>query len=203
MGAPGYKLADDKMKQGFSQSPEPRAGNRSRTGSCRFVVQKHAASRLHYDFRLETGGVLKSWAVPKGPSTDPADKRLAIRTEDHAIDYIDFEGVIPEGEYGGGTVMVWDTGTYRNLRAGQASDSLDMQGSLRAGLIEVWLDGEKLRGGYALKRISSGEKAHWLLIKMNDAEANARRKPTSTQNKSVKSGRTMRQIATQERRGNE
>jgi DNA ligase D-like protein (predicted 3'-phosphoesterase) len=158
------------------------------------VIQKHAASSLHYDFRLEFDGVLESWAVPKGPSTDPRDKRLAIRTEAHPLEYADFEGVIPEEEYGGGTVMVWDAGTYRNLRADRGGGSLDMPGSLRSGLIEVWLEGDKLTGGYALKRIRAGEKSRWLLIKMDDSEADARRNPTRTRNHSVKTGRTLHQI---------
>ena len=158
------------------------------------MIQKHEASSLHYDFRLEFDEVLKSWAVPKGPSTDPRDKRLAIRTEDHPLEYADFEGVIPQDEYGGGTVMVWDAGIYRNLRANRDEDPLDMQGSLRSGLIEVWLEGEKLTGGYALKRIRAGEKSRWLLIKMDDEEADARRNPTSTRNRSVKTDRTMPQI---------
>ena len=161
----------------------------------RFVIHQHDASSLHYDFRLEVDGVLKSWAVPKGPSTDPADKRLAIRTDDHPLAYADFEGVIPQEEYGGGTVMVWDAGSYRNLRAGKGSASLDMPGSIRSGLIEVWLEGEKLRGGYALKRLRGGEGAQWLLVKMDDEAADARRRPTSTEQRSVKTGRTLHQIA--------
>jgi len=191
-------LGPYRKKRDFSRTPEPASGgsgNGDDDGGRCFVIQKHDASSLHYDFRLEFDGVLKSWAVPKGPSTDPREKRLAIRTEDHPLDYGDFEGVIPEDEYGGGTVMVWDAGTYRNLRAGKGEDSLDMPGSLRGGLIEVWLDGEKLKGGYALKRIEAGEKSQWLLIKMDDDEADARRNPTNTQNRSVKTGRTMHQIA--------
>jgi DNA ligase D-like protein (predicted 3'-phosphoesterase) len=162
----------------------------------RFVIHKHDASSLHYDFRLEVDGVLKSWAVPRGPSTDPREKRLAIRTDDHPLDYAEFEGVIPEGEYGAGTVMVWDAGTFRNLRARKGPDSKDMPGSIRSGLVEVLLEGHKLRGGYALKRLSGGPQARWLLIKMDDEAADARRRPTTTENRSVKSGRTMRQIAT-------
>ncbi|WP_405234962.1 DNA polymerase ligase N-terminal domain-containing protein [Lentisalinibacter orientalis] len=191
-------LGPYRKKRDFSRTPEPAtggSGNGDDDGSRRFVIQKHDASSLHYDFRLEFDGTLKSWAVPKGPSTDPREKRLAIRTEDHPLDYADFEGVIPEDEYGGGTVMVWDAGTYRNLRADKGEDSLDMPGSLRGGLIEVWLDGEKLKGGYALKRIEAGEKSQWLLIKMDDDEADARRNPTNTENRSVKTGRTLHQIA--------
>lgn len=194
MGQSRRSLQRYRNKRDFGQSPEP-AGAASRSaGRRRFVIQKHDASSLHYDFRLEFDGVLKSWAVPKGPSTDPRDKRLAIRTEDHPLEYAEFEGVIPEGEYGGGTVLVWDCGTYRNLRARKGARSLDMPGSLRGGLIEVWLEGEKLRGGYALKRLRGGERSQWLLIKMDDEAADARRNPTSTENRSVRSGRTLRKI---------
>ncbi|MEX0915625.1 MAG: DNA polymerase ligase N-terminal domain-containing protein [Wenzhouxiangellaceae bacterium] len=190
------KLDTYKKKRNSGSTPEPlRNGGGGRQGKRRFLIQKHQASSLHYDFRLEFDGVLKSWSVPKGPSTDPAAKRLAIRTEDHPLDYADFEGVIPEDQYGGGTVMIWDAGTYRNLRATKGEDALDMPGSLKGGRIEVWLEGEKLRGGFALKRIRGGKQAQWLLIKMNDDEADARRNPISTQNHSVKTGRTMRQIA--------
>ncbi|MDX1562737.1 MAG: DNA polymerase ligase N-terminal domain-containing protein [Gammaproteobacteria bacterium] len=160
----------------------------------RFVVQKHDASSLHYDFRLEFGGVLVSWAVPKGPSTDTRVKRLAVQTEDHPTDYLRFEGVIPEGEYGAGTVLVWDTGRYRNLRAQKGPKSRSMERSLKDGLIEVELIGEKLCGGYALKRTSKGKRSRWLLIKMDDAYADARRRPTSTQPKSVLSGRDLDEI---------
>jgi len=188
-------LGSYEKKRDFDKTSVPSPGEGGGTGGRRFVVQKHDASSLHYDFRLEFDEVLKSWAVPKGPSTDPREKRLAIRTEDHPLEYVDFEGVIPEDEYGGGTVMVWDTGTYQNLRANKGEASLDMPGSLRAGLIEVWLEGEKLKGGYTLRRIEAGEKSRWLLIKMDDAEADARRNPVNTRNRSVKTGRTMRQIA--------
>lgn len=185
------KLASYKEKRAFDNTGEPESGSGRQ---CCFVIQKHDASRLHYDFRLAVNGVLKSWAVPKGPSTDPADKRLAIQVEDHPLDYADFEGTIPEGEYGAGEVIVWDRGRYRNLRAG-GDDDRDMAASLDDGLIEVELAGEKLRGGYALKRIEDGDKPKWLLIKMDDEEADARRKPTSTEPESVKSGRTIEDLA--------
>jgi len=133
--------------------------------------------------------------VPKGPSTDPGEKRLAVQTEDHPVDYADFEGTIPEGEYGAGTVLVWDRGPYRNLRAEKGDDGRDMEQSLVDGLIEVWLDGEKLRGGYALKRIEDGDKPQWLLIKMRDQAADARRNPVSTEPRSVKTGRSLTEVA--------
>lgn len=164
----------------------------------RFVIQKHDASQLHFDFRLAINGSLKSWAIPKGPSLDPSNKRLAIEVEDHPLDYADFEGVIPEGHYGGGTVMVWDHGIYRNLRE-EGQKPLSMEDAHRNGLIEVWLEGEKLSGGFALKRFREGKKPQWLLIKMDDDHADARRNPVTTQNRSVKSGRTMHAIAKEEK----
>ena len=183
-----------RAKRDFDRTDEPENGGAPSEGARRFVVQRHEASTTHFDLRLEVDGVLKSWAVPKGPSTDPSERRLAIRTEDHPLAYADFEGVIPEDEYGGGTVMVWDRGTYRNLRARKGPDSLGMEGSLRGGQIEVWLEGEKLRGGYALTRLQGGDDARWLLIKMDDEGADARRNPTSTENASVTTGRTMHEI---------
>jgi len=188
------KLGKYRARRDFGKTSEPAGGKRRRRGDRAFVIQQHDASSLHYDFRLQVDDVLVSWAVPKGPSTDPREKRLAIRTEDHPLEYADFEGVIPEGQYGAGTVMVWDQGRYRNLR-GAKDDGKDMQGSLKDGLIEVWLEGKKVSGGYALKRIRGGKKAQWLLIKMDDEEADARRRPTSTQVRSVKSGRSLKQIA--------
>jgi DNA ligase D-like protein (predicted 3'-phosphoesterase) len=134
-------------------------------------------------------GVLKSWAVPKGPSTDPRDKRLAMPTEDHPLDYADFEGVIPEGHYGAGAVVVWDAGTYENLLEDQS-----MSEALEGGHARVWLHGHKLRGGYTLRRTSGGEKPQWLLMKRRDEEADARRNPVSTEPRSVISGRTIEEV---------
>ncbi len=195
------KLDTYRRKRVFPRTPEPRGGGGIGRGGRRFVIQKHDASSLHYDFRLEVGGVLASWAVPKGPSIDPRDRRLAIRTEDHPLAYADFEGVIPEGEYGAGTVLVWDRGRYRNLRAAKGGDATSMENSLDGGLVEVWLEGEKLVGGYALKRIRSGNDGdgeQWLLVKMDDERADARRRPTSTQPESVKTGRGLDAIAREE-----
>jgi len=159
------------------------------------VIQKHDASNLHYDFRLEVEGVLKSWAVPKGPSTDPGEKRMAIPTEDHPLDYADFEGVIPEDEYGAGTVMVWDIGPYRNLRGAKENNKKSMKESHAEGKIEVWLEGKKITGGYALIKTSKGKDERWLLIKMKDEKADARRNPISTEQKSAITNRTLEQIA--------
>lgn len=166
------------------------SGGREKKESPRFVVQKHEATQLHYDFRLEIGGVLKSWAVPKGPSTNPGDKRLAIPVEDHALEYGTFEGVIPEGQYGAGTVLVWDRGTYRNLRA--EKDGATMAESLREGKVEVALEGGKLRGGYALVKMRG--RKEWLLIKMDDEQADARRRPLEEEPDSVLSGRSLEEI---------
>ena len=149
-----------------------------------FVIQKHAATTLHYDFRLEVDGVLASWAVPKGPSTDPRDKRLAMEVEDHPLSYGDFEGVIGEG-YGAGRVIVWDAGTYRSLTDGSPAEALDN------GHLSFWLEGKKLRGGWTLRRTHAGDKPQWLLIKRRDEEADARRNPVSTQPESVLSDRTI------------
>lgn len=153
----------------------------------RFVIQKHAARSLHYDFRLEAGGVLKSWAVPKGPSTDPRAKRLAVEVEDHPLGYADFEGVIGTG-YGAGAVIVWDTGTYGSLTDGP------VEAALEKGHLTIWLEGEKLRGGWTLRRTRGGLKPQWLLIKRRDAGADARRDPVGTQPESVLSGRTIEEL---------
>ena len=160
----------------------------------------HDASNLHYDFRLEVEGVLKSWAVPKGPSTDTRVKRLAMPTEDHPMEYADFEGVIPEGEYGAGTVLLWDTGTYENLREEKEGDKTSMKQSLNDGKIEIYLKGEKLKGGYVLIRTGKGKSDRWLLIKMKNKEADARRNPVSTEKRSVLSARTLREIKEDEKK---
>jgi bifunctional non-homologous end joining protein LigD len=139
-----------------------RAASRPR----RFVVHEHKASRLHYDFRLEMGGVLKSWAIPKGPSLNPADKRLAVMVPDHPLDYADFEGIIPEGGYGAGPVVIWDSGTYEAVEPG------DPLMQLETGKFAFALRGEKLRGGFVLTRLARGETGkEWLLIKQKDAYA--------------------------------
>lgn len=194
----GDNLSSYRKKRNFKCTSEPQGSSDSAQGGRRFVIQKHDASSPHYDFRLEVKGVLVSWAIPKGPSTNPADKRLAIQTEDHPLDYAQFEGCIPSGEYGAGTVLVWDTGTYRNLRAEKGGSAKSMETSLEEGLVEVWLQGEKLSGGYALKRIQDGKKSQWLLIKMDDEGADARRNPVSTEPDSVKTGRSLSRIAEEE-----
>jgi DNA ligase D-like protein (predicted 3'-phosphoesterase) len=152
------------------------------------VIQKHDATRLHYDFRLEVGGVLKSWAVPRGPSTDPAEKRLAVEVEDHPLSWGDFEGTIGSG-YGAGTVIVWDRGTYRNLREETVAEGLER------GQVSVWLEGEKLRGGWTLRRTRGGEKPQWLLVKRRDETADPGADPVAERPESVLSGRTVEQVA--------
>ncbi len=186
-------------KRDFRESSEPSGKEMASGGLPHFVIQKHDASTLHYDLRLEIDGVLKSWSVPKGPSADPRERRLAIQTEDHPIEYAEFEGTIPEGEYGAGTVLVWDRGRFRNLRAGNhADDEASLADSFEEGKIEVWLEGEKLEGGFALIRTGEPETTRWLLVKMDDEGADARRNPTSTEPASVLSGRTLKEIAESE-----
>ncbi len=164
-------LREYREKRDFSKTPEPEGGTIQGHENPVFVVQKHDASRLHYDLRLEVDGVLKSWAIPKGPSVDPSVKRLAVPTEDHALEYADFEGVIPEGEYGAGPVIVWDIGIYRNKRMEKEEDKKTMQESIDDGKVEVWLEGDKLKGGFVLIRTGGGDDERWLLIKMKDDEA--------------------------------
>ncbi|MGW5642007.1 DNA polymerase ligase N-terminal domain-containing protein [Saccharopolyspora sp. NPDC003752] len=179
-------LATYRRKRDLARSGEPAGGEPGERP--RFVVQKHDASSLHYDFRLEVDGVLKSWAVPKGPSPDPREKRLATPTEDHPLDYAEFEGEIPEG-YGAGTVVVWDAGTYRNDTESDGKP-VAMADGLSAGHVKVWLEGEKLRGAFALTRAEFRGREQWLLVKVADEGADRRRNPVSTQPESVLTGRT-------------
>jgi bifunctional non-homologous end joining protein LigD len=187
-------LAEYRSKRAFTESPEP-AGRVRRSNRRRiFVVQKHDASRLHYDFRLAVNGVLASWAVPKGPSMNPADKRLAVRTEDHPLEYAKFEGVIPPGQYGAGTVMVWDLGKYEPL------ENQPPEEQLARGKIHIALLGEKLRGGFALVEIerrstSSIRRDYWLLIKSRDEYADPSWNIESPRlDRSVLSGRSLKEI---------
>jgi len=184
------RLADYHAKRDPHRTPEP-SGSRARKGrKPRFVVQRHDARSLHFDFRLEIDGVLVSWSVPKGPSLNPGERRLAIRTEDHPLDYLDFEGVIPKGEYGGGTVIVWDKGTYDNLTEEPAAKALEK------GHLTVGLHGEKLTGAFSLIRTDvRGRQEQWLLIKKKDEGAAASvHNLAKTRPESVLTGKTNEEL---------
>lgn len=186
-----------KSKRNFDTTPEPKGDTMSSTKSSKniFVIQKHDATNLHYDFRLEIDGMLKSWAVPKGPSTDPHDKRLAMETEDHPLSYAQFEGVIPEGNYGAGPVIIWDHGTFDNIKE-KDGKTVPLKQCYKNGQIEVDLHGKKLNGGYALIRTAPEDAKKWLLIKMRDEHADARRNPVNSQPESVVSGKTIEDMVT-------
>jgi bifunctional non-homologous end joining protein LigD len=190
-------LESYRSRRHFEKTPEPRGGEGGPLKHPVYVIQKHDASHLHYDLRLEVGDTLKSWAVPKGPSTDPKVRRLAMPTEDHPIEYATFEGTIPEGQYGAGTVMVWDIGTYRNVRGEKnPEEKATMEEAYGQGKLEVWLDGKKLKGGYALIRTGRlEEKRGWLLIKMRDEYADKPADPVKTEPDSALSGRSLDDIA--------
>ena len=162
-------LKDYNAKRRFNETTEPEGKTKKSKDKLIFVIQRHAASRLHYDFRLEMEGVLKSWAVPKGPSLDPKDKRLAMMVEDHPYDYKDFEGNIPEGNYGAGQVEIWDSGTYEPLdNNSKLSDEKELLKELHAGSLKFILHGKKLKGEFALFKIKNTEENSWLLIKHKD-----------------------------------
>jgi bifunctional non-homologous end joining protein LigD len=192
-------LEEYDRKRNFSATPEPEPKKPQRRGkNLTFVVQKHAASRLHYDFRLEVEGVLKSWAVPRGPSLNPEDKRLAVMTEDHPMSYADFEGVIPEGQYGAGRVIVWDRGVYvpdetdRPPLDDRAEAERQMRKALAAGKVSITMLGEKLRGSFTLVR-TTRDPDEWLLIKHRDAYADPDQDITR-QDRSVTSDKTLDEL---------
>ncbi|HEX5930701.1 MAG TPA: DNA polymerase ligase N-terminal domain-containing protein [Methyloceanibacter sp.] len=182
-------LATYKAKRDFAKTPEPKAKIKRASGNS-FVIQKHAARRTHFDFRLEHDGVLKSWAVTRGPSLDPSQKRLAVMTEDHPLEYGGFEGVIPKGEYGGGPVMIWDEGTWDPLG--------DPDEGLAKGDLKFRLNGKRLKGDFVLVRMKPRKedrgRQNWLLIKKRDAYAGDGNEPTQIYDTSAISGRTMDQI---------
>jgi DNA ligase D-like protein (predicted 3'-phosphoesterase) len=186
-------LAEYNAKRDFTRTAEP-AGSvpKARGKALQFVIQKHAASHLHYDFRLELDGVMKSWAVPKGPSLDPTVRRLAMEVEDHPISYNTFEGTIPKGEYGGGTVMLWDRGTYEADDGGGAES---LRRGYEKGELRFVMHGKRLKGGFVLARLRRPGRPQWLLIKRRDAHATADRDITAEVTTSVVSRRTMDQIA--------
>jgi bifunctional non-homologous end joining protein LigD len=191
------RLAEYRQKRDFSRTAEPRGGPRRGATKLVYVIQKHAASHLHFDLRLELDGVMKSWAVPKGPSVDPTVKRLAMEVEDHPIEYNKFEGTIPQGEYGGGTVMLWDRGTYRY----GGTDTDDPIEGLRRGYakgdFKFVLDGKRLKGSWVLVRTRRGDptRAQWLLIKHRDEAALEGADVVADFDTSVATGRTMEEIA--------
>ena len=187
-------LEEYRCKRRFDVTPEPsgKVGKR-KARELSFVIQKHAATRLHYDFRLEMEGVLRIWAVPKGPSLDPGEKRLAVHVEDHPLDYGTFEGIIPKGQYGGGTVLLWDRGTWEPIE--------DPHQGLRSGSLKFRLKGEKLEGRWALVKIKGRDaredEKSWLLIKEKDEHVrpSAEWSVTEARPESVATGRTLEEIA--------
>src|SRR5690606_26542755 len=184
-------------KRDFRKTPEPEEGlYRNKSDAPIFVIQKHDATNLHYDLRLEIDNTLKSWSVPKGPSTNPSIKRMAIPTEDHPLAYADFEGTIPEGEYGGGTVMIWDRGTIISIKKDEEGKPIPLKESYEMGSVEVELQGEKLKGGYTIVRMKGGKmRGNWLLMKQEDKYANSRKSPVESQTRSVVTGRSLEEIA--------
>ncbi|GAA2240893.1 MULTISPECIES: DNA polymerase ligase N-terminal domain-containing protein [Streptomyces] len=193
------RLRDYRGKRDFDRTGEPRGRSASAGGAPRFVVQIHDASTMHFDFRLQVGDVLKSWSIPKGPSADPKDKRLAVPTEDHPLEYEQFEGVIPGGEYGGGTVIVWDHGTYEPLSHDRQGRPVDFAESLERGHATFRLSGAKLHGEYALTRFRGGRSGDgeeaWLLVKRSGDAARPHGAPDPRRARSAKSGRTLAQVA--------
>ena len=196
MNPPADRLAEYRRKRDFKRTAEPR-GVRPRRSAARlaYVIQRHEATRLHFDLRLELDGVMKSWAVPKGPSLDPTVKRLAVEVEDHPLEYNTFEGTIPAGEYGGGTVMLWDRGSYDY--AGETDDPVAaLREGYRRGDLKFELRGKRLRGSWVLVRTrGAGRKGQWLLIKHRDRFAEPELDPVERYQTSVATGRTMKEIA--------
>lgn len=198
---PQSRLAEYQRKRDFSRTAEPEGGRTRAAKKRAFVIQKHAASHLHYDLRLEHDGVMKSWAVPKGPSLDPSVKRLAMEVEDHPIEYNKFEGTIPAGEYGGGTVMLWDRGTYTYGGADPDPEE-GLRRGYEKGDFKFVLNGKRLKGSWALVRMRRDRpgKPQWLLIKHRDEYAVPGSDVTEQYQTSVATGRTMEEIAEGKRR---
>ncbi len=195
-------LAEYRKKRDFKRTLEPAGGSAPKAkGKLRFVIQKHAASHLHFDLRLEMEGVMKSWAVPKGPSLDPSVKRLAMQVEDHPIEYNTFEGTIPKGEYGGGTVMLWDQGTYTSAAEGDGADEQKIREGYSRGDLKIYFHGERMHGSFVLVRMKFGrngstpEKPQWLFIKHRDEFATSDTDIVAEITTSVASGRTIDEIA--------
>lgn len=194
------RLRDYHGKRDFERTGEPRGSGAGPGPEPRFVVQIHDASTMHFDFRLQVGDVLKSWSVPKGPSADPKDKRLAVPTEDHPLEYEEFEGVIPRGEYGGGTVIVWDRGTYEPLGHDRRGRPVGFGESLERGHATFRLHGSKLHGEYALTRFRGGDGGEeaWLLVRAARGGSGGRGAPDPRRARSARSGRTLAQVAAED-----
>ncbi|WP_367325489.1 DNA polymerase ligase N-terminal domain-containing protein [Streptomyces sp. HUAS ZL42] len=194
------RLKKYRGKRDFGRTGEPEGRPTPSGEAPRFVVQIHDARTLHFDFRLQVEDVLKSWSVPKGPSGDPKDRRLAVPTEDHPLEYEEFEGVIPQGEYGGGTVIVWDHGTYEPLSHDRKGRPLDFEESLERGHATFRLHGSKLHGEYALTRFrgakSDDDEEAWLLVKSGRGHGHGT--PDPRRARSVRSGRTLAQVAAED-----
>jgi bifunctional non-homologous end joining protein LigD len=195
--AASSRLAEYRRKRDFDRTAEPRGGRRKAARALAYVIQKHAASHLHFDLRLELDGVMKSWAVPKGPSLDPAVKRLAMQVEDHPIEYNAFEGTIPQGEYGGGTVMIWDRGTYSYGGDDDVDPVEGLRQGYRRGDFKFVLRGQRLTGSWVLVRTRRGDprRAQWLLIKHRDQTAEPGSDVVEEYQSSAATGRTMAEIA--------
>ena len=191
-------LKEYNQKRDFRKTSEPEGNTKSGKSKLRFVVQKHAAKNLHYDFRLELEGVLKSWAVPKGPSLDTKVKRLAMHVEDHPYDYRNFEGTIPEGEYGAGEVIVWDEGTYHAINTDDRNESEKiLKEGYKKGDFKFYLEGQKLKGEFVLVKMKNRGEKQWLLIKHKDKFAST--KDILDEDRSVLSDRTIEDIANNEK----
>ncbi|MFZ0452205.1 MAG: DNA polymerase ligase N-terminal domain-containing protein [Ignavibacteriaceae bacterium] len=191
-------LKEYNQKRDFRKTSEPKGNTKSSKSKLRFVVQKHAAKNLHYDFRLELEGVLKSWAVPKGPSIDPKVKRLAMHVEDHPYDYRNFEGTIPDGEYGAGEVIVWDEGTYHAINTDDRKESENLlKEGYEKGDFKFYLEGQKLKGEFVLVKMKNRGDKQWLLIKHKDKFASTR--DILDEDRSVLSDRTIEDMANNEK----
>ncbi len=191
-------LKEYNQKRDFRKTSEPEGHTKSGKSKLCFVVQKHAAKNLHYDFRLELEGVLKSWAVPKGPSLDPKVKRLAMHVEDHPYDYRNFEGIIPEGEYGAGEVIVWDEGTYHAINTDDKKESEKiLKDGYEIGDFKFYLEGQKLKGEFVLVKMKNRGEKQWLLIKHKDKFVST--KDILEEDRSVLSDRTIEDIANNEK----
>ncbi|MFI7413852.1 DNA polymerase ligase N-terminal domain-containing protein [Streptomyces sp. NPDC049627] len=199
------RLRDYRGKRDFGRTREPEGRGAGPGDEPRFVVQIHDASTLHFDFRLQVDDVLKSWSVPKGPSDDPQDKRLAMPTEDHPLEYEEFEGVIPKGEYGGGTVIVWDHGTYEPLSHDRKGRPVDFDESIERGHATFRLRGSKLHGEYALTRFrggQDGDREAWLLVKAGKGgRAHGHGTPDPYRARSALTGRTLAQVSVEDDEG--